>query len=248
MAQYISIKLINLIKRDIFLILLIKNKKYIQNKEKNEKENNNLLITHNNEVQYTNFQTKAIETSSQYKKLSFPQEKHVKTPSRISSNSTASSAYTPHSPITFIIEATIGETQIPIFFEKNENIIIKINENNNIQNTWSFLQNENPVDYLGYPDYKYNNINIGALFLRITGLLKIYPLNNSINTFKSNSKGSSLLWANLDPNDFSIYEPKFLKISIIEGNYFYEKELNSPYDINNNTKNKNSLMNFSKYK
>lgn len=221
-----------------------KNNNYIQNKEKGEKDNNNLLITHNYEVQYTNFQTKAIETSSQYKILSFPQEKHVKTPSTISSNSTASRAYTPHSPMTFIIEATIGEIEIPIFFEKNENLIIKINENNNIQNTWSFLQNKNPVNYLGYPDYKYNNINIGALFLRITGSQKIYPLNNSINTFKSNSKGSLLFWANLDPNDFSIYEPKgSLQITINGGNYFYEKELNSPYDINNNTKNKNDLIN-----
>ena len=82
------------------------------------------------------------------------------------------------------------------------------------------------MDYLGYPDYKYNNINVGALFLRITGSQKIYPLNNSINTFKSNSKGSLLFWANLDPNDFSIYEPKgSLQITIIGGNYFYEKEL-----------------------
>ena len=207
----------------------------IANNNDINKKNNNLLITHINEVQYPNLPTKAVDESQKYKILAFPQEKQVKTPSTISSNSTASCVYTPHSSITFIIEATIGETEIPIFVEKNENIIIKINENNNnINNTWSFLQNEKPVNFLGYPDYKYNNVNIGALFFRITGSQKSYHLNNKINTFNSNSKGSLLFLANLNPNDYSIYEPKgSLQITIIGGNYIYEKELNSPYDINN---------------
>ena len=71
---------------------------------------------------------------------------------------------TPHCCHTFNIEATIGEIEIPIYVEKNENIIIQINP----QSSWSFFPNENPVNYLGYQKYQYKSHNIGAFFLRIT--------------------------------------------------------------------------------
>lgn len=225
------------------IIKINENNKNNNPKYTDEKNNNKLLITHNNEVQYGNIQTIVTDTSPQSKILGFPQEKEIKTPSTISSNSTASRIGTPQSSVNFNIEATIGETEIPIFVEKNDNIIIKINEDPNIKNIWSFLPNEKPVDYLGYIDYKYNNINIGALFLRITGSQKIYHIKTKIFSFKSNSKGSLLFWANLDPNDYSIYEPKgSIQINVIGGNHIYEKELNPPYDINTII-NKNNLIN-----
>jgi hypothetical protein len=150
------------------------------------------------------------------------------------------------SPPTFNIEATIGEIEIPIYLEKGENfsIIIEAINNNISQNKWSFLQNENPVDFTGYNNYQYNNINIGALLLRIKGSQKINLLKESNNTFTADSNGSILISANLDPNDYSIYEPKgLLSLKIIGGNYSEEKDLDSSFEINL-MKKKNLINNF----
>jgi hypothetical protein len=140
------------------------------------------------------------------------------------------------SPPTFIIEATIGEIEIPIYLEKGENfsiIIEPINHNNISQSRWSFLQNENPIDFIGYNNYQYNNINVGAILLRIKGSQKINLLNKSNNTFTADSSGNILISANLNPNDYSIYEPKgLLSLKIIGGNYSEEKDLNSSFEIN----------------
>ena len=161
-----------------------------------------------------------------------------KTPSNISSNSTRSHMITPRtsSPPTFIIEATIGEIEIPIYLEKGENfsiIIEPINHNNISQSRWSFLQNENPIDFIGYNNYQYNNINVGAILLRIKGSQKINLLKESNNTFTADSSGNILISANLNPNDYSIYEPKgLLSLKIIGGNYSEEKDLNSSFEIN----------------
>jgi hypothetical protein len=132
----------------------------------------------------------------------------------------------------FRLEATLGETEIPIYVEKNETFSIIISQNNNninniSQEVWSFIQNENPIDYLGYPNYQYNNINIGALLLRISGSTQIYHLNKNVNSINAESKGSILLSANLDPNNYLIYEPKgVLTITVNGGKYLDEKELN----------------------
>ena len=210
------------------------------NKYEEKDENKNLSI-HNKEVQITNFQTVMSDLSSpQTNILSFPNEKYIQAPSTLSLNSNTTRIDTSHSSRNFNIEATIGEIEIPIFVEKNENIIININDNNNnIQNCWSFLKNEKPVDYLGYPQYKYKNINIGAMFLRIRGSQQIYLLNSKRNSFKANSKGSLLFWAHLNPNDYQIYEPKgTIQITIIGGNHIYEKELNPYFNINNENEKK----------
>ena len=210
------------------------------NKYEEKDENKNLSI-HNKEVQITNFQTVMSDLSSpQTNILSFPNEKYIQAPSTLSLNSNTTRIDTSHSSRNFNIEATIGEIEIPIFVDKNENIIININDNNNnIQNCRSFLKNEKPVDYLGYPQYKYKNINIGAIFLRIRGSQQIYLLNNKINSFKANSKGSLLFWAHLNPNDYQIYEPKCsIQITIIGGNHIYEKELNPYFNINNENEKK----------
>ena len=210
------------------------------NKYEEKDENKNISIFQNKDLQITNCQTKISDISPQSNILYFPNEKYIQAPSMFSSNSNTTRIDTSHLTRNFNIEATIGEIEIPIFVEKNENIIIKINDNNNnSQNIWSFLQNEKPLDYLGYPQYKYKNNNIGALFLRIKGSTQIYILNNKINSYKVNSKGSLLFWANLNPSDYPIYEPKgSIQISIIGGNHIYEKELNPYYNINNENEKK----------
>ena len=198
------------------------------NKKNKEKKH---IITNNCEYHNSNHPT-GVSDESPSSKI-FP-----KTPSNISSNSTRSHMITPRSssPPTFIIEATIGEIEVPIYLEKGENFSIKIeptNNNNISQNKWSFLQNENPVDFTGYNNYQYNNINIGAIILRIKGSQKINLLNKSNNTFTADSSGNILISANLNPNDYSIYEPKgLLSLTIIGGNYSEEKDLNLSFEIN----------------
>ena len=225
-------------KNNKIIIVNEKNKNTSLNNSKAENGKKNLLISHNNEVQLSNFSTGATDTSPQSKILFSPHQKNSQTPSTLSSNSTAIGS--PHTSTIFNIEATIGEIEVPIFVEKNENIIIKINDNN-INSSWSFLPKEKPIDFLGYKNYQYKNNYLGALFLRISGSLEIYHLNKNINTIKANSKGSLLFFANLDPKDYSIYEPKgSIMINVIGGNHIFESELNSPYDINNTFINKNN--------
>lgn len=197
------------------------------NKKNKEKKH---IITNNYEYHNSNHPT-GVSDENPSSKI-FP-----KTPSNISSNSTRSHMITPRSssPPNFIIEATIGEIEVPIYLEKGENfsIIIEPTNDNISQNKWSFLQNENPVDFTGYNNYQYNNINIGAIMLRIKGSQKINLLNKSNNTFTADSSGNILISANLNPNDYSIYEPKgLLSLTIIGGNYSEEKDLNSSFEIN----------------
>ena len=201
-------------------------------KEKVNKKNKGKkhIMTNNYEYHNSNHPT-GVSDESPSSKI-FP-----KTPSNISSNSTRSHMITPRSssPPNFIIEATIGEIEVPIYLEKGENfsIIIEPTNDNMSQNKWSFLQNENPVDFTGYNNYQYNNINIGAIMLRIKGSQKINLLNKSNNTFTADSSGNILISANLNPNDYSIYEPKgLLSLTIIGGNYSEEKDLNSSFEIN----------------
>lgn len=217
-------------KKKIIIKSNIKGKTNILNE--NEKPlqkcpNQNLIIYHNFDIQYSNYPT-AVSDGSPQSKI-FP-----KTPSSLSSNS-SSIVTIPYMLRTtnFRLEATLGETEIPIYVEKNENFSIIINQNNNnynnnvSQDTWSFIQNENSVNYLGYPNYQYNNINIGALLLRISGSTQIYHLNKNVNSINAESKGSILLSANLDPNNYLIYEPKgVLTITVNGGKYLDEKELN----------------------
>ena len=188
------------------------------------------------------------KTSSLYINNKFD-NKFETTPSNISSNSTCVQTNPLNKPQYFTIEATIGEIEIPIIVEKNEKIIIKLNQNNennnkiNIseQNMWSFLKNEKPVNYLGYRNHKYKRINLGALYMRISGDKKVYFLNKLENHITPNEKGNLLFYANLDWNDYLKYEPKgSISISILGGNYIYDNDLYYSYNINcfsNNNKN-----------
>ena len=223
-------------KKKITIKSNIKGKTNIYNeKEKPLKKcpNQNFIIyQHNFDIQYSNYPT-AVSDGSPQSKI-FP-----KTPSSLSSNS-SSIVIIPHKfpSSNFRLEATLGETEIPIYVDKNDNFSIIINQNNNYYNNitqdfWSFIQNENSVDYLGYPNYQYNNLNIGALLLRISGSTKIYCLNKNVNTIKADSRGSILISANLDPNNYLIYEPKgVLIITVNGGKYKDERELNLKNHIN----------------
>ena len=225
-------------------IIKAKNQNFTNNNstsenQKEKVENKNFNILNNNDIQNSNYPTQVTETS--------PLSKII--PSNLSSNSSRMLT-TPNesSTLNFILEATIGEIEIPIYVEKNENIMIIIKPINtdNSHNIWSFLPNENPVSYLGYPNYQYNNYNIGILLLRISGSQKIYYLDKMINSFKADSKGSLLISANLDPNDYLLYEPKgVLSITINGGIHYDENELYSPYDINSIMSNKEDInMNY----
>ena len=160
--------------------------------------------------------------------------------SNISSNSTCVQTAPINKPQFFTIEATLGEIEVPIIVDRKENIIIKTNQknenNNNIRitdNMWSFLKNEKPVDYLGYNNHKYKNVNIGALLMRITGDKRVYHINKTVNQFITNNKGNLLFYANLDPSYYMIYEPKgSISISVLGGNYIFENDLYYSYNIN----------------
>ena len=196
-------------------------------------------------LQNTNISKKTKETDQtskvNYSSL-YTTNKLETTPSNISSNSTCVQTNLLNKPQFFTIEATIGEIEIPISVEKKEKIIIKINqnfENNNNKsdilppNHWSFLKNEKPVNYLGYNNHKYKNINIGAILMRISGDKRIYFLNKVENLIISNNKGNLLIYANLDPEDYELYEPKgSISISIIGGNYAFDNDLYYSYNIN----------------
>ena len=201
----------------------------IRAKDKNnQKYHKSLYINTSNEIKFQKTSKKNNETD-----ITSFNNKCETTPSNLSSNSTCAQINPPNN---FTIQAIIGETEIPISVEEKEKIIIKINPNsgnNENNNMWSFLRNENPVNFLGYNNHKYKGINLGALFLRITGDQKVYILNKTENHIISKNKGNLLIYANLDPNNYLIYEPKgSINISIYGGSYAFENELYYSYNIN----------------
>ena len=216
-------------------------KNNLNNKEKNEISES--LSLSNNIEEFKHPNKNKIEEVDLTSKLSslYANNKYDTSPTNISSNSTCVQTCPLNKPIDFTIEATIGEIEIPILVEKNEKIIIKINQNNDNnnkknlleQNMWSFLKNEKPVNYLGYNNHKYKNINLGSLHLRISGDKKVYCLDKLENQIIAHEKGNLLFYANLDINDYLIYEPKgSISISIMGGNYLYDNDLYFSYNIN----------------
>ena len=185
----------------------------------------NLKQNNKNEL-YSDLTSKMSQTSLYIKNQT--------TRSNISVNST--SAQIPSSNNTYVcsIPATFGEIEIPILVERKEKIMIKFNKNKNDNNNlWSFLKNEQPINNFGYPNYKYKNKNVGSLLMRITGDSKIYYLNEEENTIIANDRGYLLFSANLDNDDYLIYEPKgSLSITICGGNYSVDNELYFSNNIN----------------
>lgn len=217
--------------------------------------NNNQLDKHNNDsvnLPKNNFLLTDITEKPQESildsKITFNSlhsiNKIETSPTNISSNSTCVQTNPLNKHHNFTIDAIIGEQEIPIQVERNEKIIIKINQNlgnNQINNKndiipfnrWSFFKDEKPVNYLGYNNRKYKNINIGALCLRISGDKRVYCFNKLENYIITNNKGTLLFFANLNPEYNTIYEPKgSISISIIGGSYSYDNELYYSYNIN----------------
>ena len=176
--------------------------------------------------------------------------------SNISSNTTSTQINQKSNPNQYIfyLPATLGEIEVPILVERKEKIIIKLNQTNNNNNEkkntlWSFLPNENPVNYLGYNTFKYNNANIGSLFLRISGDNKIYHLNKTENKIIANDKGYLLFFANLNKNDYPIYQPKGSLFVIVYGGNYNDNELYHSNNINSfSNKNKINLEDKKEYK
>ena len=121
-------------------------------------------------------------------------------------------------------KAMIGEKELSIFVLKNTKIEIEFINNN--KPSWSFLQNDKLKDYMGNEDYKYNNYNVGCFLARISTSKKYnIPINNRIK-FKADETGSLLISSNLDPNDYSYYEPHgSILINIIGGNFVAKRNI-----------------------
>ena len=100
-------------------------KNNLNNKEKNEISES--LSLSNNIEEFKHLNKNKIEEVDLTSKLSslYTNNKYDTSPTNISSNSTCVQTCTLNKPIDFIIEATIGEIEIPIMVDKNEKIIIK---------------------------------------------------------------------------------------------------------------------------
>ena len=147
--------------------------------------------------------------------------------------------------IKFTLEATLGEVEVPVFINERQPIeIIILNENEK----WNFFSDEEPVSILGYENLKkYNNFNIGSLLYRISSSSKFKNVTLKGKKFFSESKGTLLLSANLDPKETD-YEPKgeiHLKIlgcEKFENNDFFHK-IDALNGFNLNKLNNNEINN-----
>ena len=121
------------------------------------------------------------------------------------------------------IEAFIGEREYPIYISKNCKIEINISEDKNY--LWAFLPKEKKVDFKGYSDYKYNNLNLGCLLLRISTSHDYIPLNSNKYKFTSENEGSLIFSANLNFDKYLFYEPKGSLKLIIKGGDIYDMKM-----------------------
>lgn len=118
------------------------------------------------------------------------------------------------------IEAFIGEREYPIFISKNSKIEINILEDENY--LWSFLPNEKNVDFKGYTKYKYNDLNLGCLLLRVSSSHDYIHIDSNKFKFTSIEEGSLIFSANLDFDKSLFYEPKGSLKLIIKGGDIYD--------------------------
>ena len=118
------------------------------------------------------------------------------------------------------IEAFIGEREYPIFISKNSKIEINILEDENY--LWSFLPNEKNIDFKGYSKYKYNDLNLGCLLLRVSSSHDYIHIDSNKFKFTSIEEGSLIFSANLDFDKSLFYEPKGSLKLIIKGGDIYD--------------------------
>lgn len=123
--------------------------------------------------------------------------------------------------ISLNITASIGEREFPIYVKSKSKIEIIIPPNDDSK--WSFLPDEELTDFKGHKNYKYNNINIGCLLVRISSSKNYTIINKNQIQFIALESGSILFSANLDPNNYPIYKPKGSIRLIINGGIQLEK-------------------------
>ena len=131
-------------------------------------------------------------------------------------------------------EATCGEKEYPILLNKNDLVEIEV-ISKNCDNKYSFIPEEGYTDFAGYKNILYNNNNLGCLIIRIsTSVQKIYMATENIK-FRSWETGSLILSANLDPNNYNIYEPNGTIFLNIFGEEKESEEIidkNTGYNLN----------------
>ena len=116
---------------------------------------------------------------------------------------------------TFNYKAKIGERELAIYVKKKSKIEITLI--NDKESSWSFLPNDNLTNILGNANYKYKDNNIGCLLARISTSKKYYSPKDNIIKFTAEDTGSLIITANLDPNNYSLYEPKGIINLLIKG-------------------------------
>ena len=122
----------------------------------------------------------------------------------------------------FNFNAILGEKECPIYIEKDNKIEINVLQDN--ESKWSFLPNEESIDFRGYNNYQYKDMNLGCLLARISTSKNYINIDNEHITFTSLGTGSLVLMANLDQNNYSFYKPDGkIKLKII-GGYSYDED------------------------
>lgn len=141
---------------------------------------------------------------------------------------------------TVLIEAIIGYKEYPIYIKKKESICIVVEnmKSNNMMvgctYRWSFLPGSALTDYLGHRNKNYNNKNVGSILFKISGSDKEYSITEKKTQFTADSTGSLLIGANLDPDDYSYYEPSgSLQLSVFGGKRMTDDEIDkiTEYDL-----------------
>ena len=121
------------------------------------------------------------------------------------------------------LKARIGERELSIYIKKKSKIEIAFVDSK--ESSWSFLPNDKLTNILGNPNYKYKDNNIGCLLARISTSKKYYSPKDKIIKFTAEESGSLIITPNLDPNDYSIYQPKGAINLFIKGSEFIDKKI-----------------------
>ena len=117
-----------------------------------------------------------------------------------------------------IFKAMLGEKEYPIYIKKNSEITICVIPGDS--SLWGFLPNEELTDFKGYENYKYNNLNIGSLLIRISSSKQYINITHYKNVFRASGSGSLMVSANLDPSNYPAYIPSgSINIGIVGGLY-----------------------------
>ena len=176
----------------------------INNDDEVDEINNEQLNINNNKLN-ENMNNNKINSNSEYEKNNILTNSIIYDKNKFDIENKSFLIKTTKNKIDIIIPATIGEVEYPIYFQTNDEIIIEVND---MSETWEFLSEYGKTNIKGYDDIKYNNKNLGCLFLRIAGTKELININEKINYIKCIKDRNIFFSANLNPNDYSEYEPE----------------------------------------